>query len=374
MESTSKQIDVRYKDHVSDIIIARFHLLIPIGIFLHILFSLIDHISYSTQADLFLKIRIVDSIIALTLYVLSYSKLMRHHIVWLLNISGTVLVFGMAIMVYLSDGSASRYYEGANLVFLVFGIINSFYYKHNLLAFIVQLGAFELAMVLNGNPLNNINFAFANYFMGSTALFVVLMTKFYSEQHYKAFITQEQLRLNESKLASLFTTADKLSKTDELTRIHNRRYFFEMLSDKIKNCEASGGWFYLVIFDIDHFKKVNDTYGHTFGDTVLISIAQAVKNSIRSDDFLGRFGGDEFILCMHQISREALTIRLKKISDSINQLNLEYDNKTVTVSASFGASRFIPGIHLTEEKLMEIADAELLNVKKTARGNISINS
>lgn len=374
MKISESTIDIQYKKHINQIILSRFRILVPICIALHLLFNIIDQISYPAHANFFFQIRAIDCFIAILLYLLSFHPKIKDHSVWLLNLGGTTFVLGMAWMVYFTDGSASRYYEGANLVFLAFGMINSFYYKHNIVAFIIQIGFFEFAMLTNPAPFDQINFAFANYFMTFTAFFVIVMTKFYSEQHYKAFVNQENLRLSEAKLATLFNRADKLSKTDELTKIHNRRYFFEMLTDKIKHCETHGGWFYLVIFDIDHFKAINDTYGHSFGDTVLIKISETVKNSIRSNDFLGRYGGDEFIMCIDQIEHDALVGRLTRINTSVLKLNLMHNQRMVPVTISFGAARFIPGNGLTEEKLMELADQELLSVKRNNRGNISINS
>ena len=92
----------------------------------------------------------------------------------------------------------------------------------------------------------------------------------------------ERLRQNEKKLADLYTQADKLSKTDTLTEINNRRHFSEMLNKRMQDCEATKTSFYLVIFDVDHFKEINDSYGHIFGDKVLVKVIEIVKNNIRS--------------------------------------------------------------------------------------------
>jgi len=183
----------------------------------------------------------------------------------------------------------------------------------------------------------------------------------------------EQLRQNEKIMADLYSQADKLSKTDTLTEINNRRHFFEMLYKKMQNCEAAKTCFYLVIFDVDHFKEINDSYGHTLGDRVLVKVVEVVKSNIRSNDFIGRYGGDEFIICLDFPNKEGILNRLTKIRDDVKALSLTHDGKEVSISVSIGAAKFIPGTSMTEKNLIEKADFELFNVKKTTRGEISVN-
>lgn len=183
----------------------------------------------------------------------------------------------------------------------------------------------------------------------------------------------EQLRQNEKVLADMYSHADKLSKTDTLTQINNRRNFFEMLNKKMQDCETAKTCFYLVIFDVDHFKGINDTYGHALGDKALVKVVEVVKNNIRSNDFIGRYGGDEFIICLDFPNKEGILNRLTKISDGVKALRLPYEGKEIYISVSIGAAKFVPGTNITEEKLIEKADFELFNVKKATRGEISIN-
>jgi len=183
----------------------------------------------------------------------------------------------------------------------------------------------------------------------------------------------EQLRQKEKTLTDLYSQADKLSKTDTLTEINNRRHFFEMLNKKMQYCEVAKTSFYLVIFDVDHFKEINDSYGHTLGDMVLVKVVEVVKSNVRSNDFIGRYGGDEFIICLDFPNKEGILNRLTKIRDGVKALSLLHDGKKVPVSVSIGAAKFIPGTNMTEKNLIEKADFELFNVKKTTRGEISVN-
>ena len=183
----------------------------------------------------------------------------------------------------------------------------------------------------------------------------------------------EQLRQNEKTLADLYNQADKLSKTDTLTEINNRRHFSEMLNKKMQDSEAAKTYFYLVIFDVDHFKEINDSYGHTLGDMVLVKVVEVVKKNTRSNDFIGRFGGDEFVICLDFPNKEGILNRLTKIRDGVKALSFTHEGKEVSTSVSIGAAQFLPGTNMTEKNLIEKADAELFNVKKSTRGEISVN-
>jgi len=368
-----KDIDARYRVYTNELILFRFQLIASIGIVFHLAFFAIDRMAYPASSITFLKIRLVAALAVFILIFISFSKRIKPHIIWLADAAPTFLILNVCVMAFITDGSSNRYYEGANLIFLGISIINPFYLKHLICCFLIWIGLYDFSMLYGHGQFNLLNFTFANYFMSSTAFFVVLLTKFYKDQHYNAFVRQEHLKINEETLAALYSQADKLSKTDTLTEINNRRHFSDMLNKKIEACEEVKSSFYLIIFDVDHFKTINDNCGHAFGDTVLVKVVEVVKNNVRSNDFIGRFGGDEFIICLDLPDKEAIFNRLLKIRSGIRSLGLTHKGQNVPISVSIGASKFIPGTQMTEKKLMEKADFELFNVKKTTRGEISIN-
>jgi signal transduction histidine kinase len=192
------QIDARYYEYINGIILFRVRFVIcAIGIPLTLIFNLIDRIAYPASGMTFLKIRCIVVVLILLFTSFTYFKRVQSNIIWLADVMGSVMIIGVGVMVFLTDGSNSRYYEGANLVLLGFsGIVNPFYIWHTIGAFLVWIGCFEFAMLANHTHFNSLNFLFANYFMISTALIVAIMVKFYKDQHYKAFVQQEQLKLN----------------------------------------------------------------------------------------------------------------------------------------------------------------------------------
>ena len=88
----------------------------------------------------------------------------------------------------------------------------------------------------------------------------------------------------------------KLATTDGLTELYNHRYFQEKMSEKIKLAEKTGSQFSLIMIDIDFFKKFNDKYGHQAGDAVLKHVANTLKNNVRSEDYVCRYGGEEMTI------------------------------------------------------------------------------
>lgn len=113
---------------------------------------------------------------------------------------------------------------------------------------------------------------------------------------------------------------------DSATHVYNRRYFDDHLRDL-------DGEFTLAMLDLDHFKHINDTYGHLAGDAALSRAAQAIRSAIRTGDYLVRYGGDEFLLLFHDMPRNALKKKLESIRAAVESLEFpEYPGLRITVS------------------------------------------
>ncbi|MCJ7746601.1 MAG: diguanylate cyclase, partial [Desulfobacterales bacterium] len=110
-----------------------------------------------------------------------------------------------------------------------------------------------------------------------------------------------------------FSSIKDMAIYDTLTNVHNRRYFDERIGAETKKSFSSGTPLSLVMVDIDYFKKVNDTYGHTEGDKVLCKIASLLKNSVRKDDTVARYGGEEFVLILPGAKLEVTSMIAERI-------------------------------------------------------------
>jgi polar amino acid transport system substrate-binding protein len=155
---------------------------------------------------------------------------------------------------------------------------------------------------------------------------------------------------------------EELSKTDALTKLYNRRKIDEILN-KLQNKKYS-----LILLDIDNFKEINDVFGHLEGDKVLIKIAELLKNNINSNDVLGRWGGEEFLLiCKNTKEHEAYLIaeRLRKLIE-------ENDFKIRKVTASFGVSEANKKTSIKD--VLAKADIAMYNAKQNGRNQVIVSS
>lgn len=160
---------------------------------------------------------------------------------------------------------------------------------------------------------------------------------------------------------------------DGLTQIYNRNYMNKFLEKEIKKYTSTGGKFCLVLFDIDYFKKFNDTHGHLFGDKVLKLVSKFVADNIRKDtDYIFRYGGEEFVIFLKLSDLDAAYRKIEEIRQGIENMVIEKEDKTmVSVTCSFGISQFYThSTHLTQ--LIEYADTALYHSKKNGRNQVSI--
>jgi diguanylate cyclase (GGDEF)-like protein len=154
---------------------------------------------------------------------------------------------------------------------------------------------------------------------------------------------------------------------DALTSLYNRFYFHEVLTHEINRATRYNKIFILVMFDIDHFKTINDTYGHDIGDEVLIKLSVLVKKYLRKTDIIARWGGEEFMIFMPEtnISNAINKIDMLRVQIEQTQL-LQSLKKPVTVS--FGVTEFLQGD--TKNTLLKRVDVAMYNAKNNGRNKI----
>lgn len=155
----------------------------------------------------------------------------------------------------------------------------------------------------------------------------------------------------------------RMSLTDELTGLHNYRYIQKQLHIEMQRALRYSKSLSLCILDIDHFKKMNDEHGHPAGDAILKSMGPLLKNSIRSVDFVGRYGGDEFVIIFPVTSLKnviPLCERIRKIIE-----------KHCSLTVSIGVTSFNPKKHSSGTHLLEAADQRLYRAKKLGGNQIS---
>jgi diguanylate cyclase (GGDEF)-like protein len=164
----------------------------------------------------------------------------------------------------------------------------------------------------------------------------------------------------------------RLSLTDVLTQVHNRRSILEQLETAVARSRRSGTALAIALLDLDHFKRINDRWGHPMGDRVLQEAARVLQDCIRDGDAVGRFGGEEFLLLLPGASREGAERLVERCRARLAALQLMADNgEAVPVSASFGLA-CTSGSGRTTEALVRAADTALYQAKQNGRNRVEL--
>ena len=163
-----------------------------------------------------------------------------------------------------------------------------------------------------------------------------------------------------------------LASSDALTGIPNRRHLYDLAEQEIRRCQRYNRPLSALVLDIDHFKRVNDSYGHAAGDQAIRAVAQACAASLRAADILGRVGGEEFAVFMPETSGAMALHVAERICARIAELNLEHESQRFGVTASIGVSEFWPGRDSLEAVLMR-ADRALYRAKLDGRDRVVLD-
>ena len=161
----------------------------------------------------------------------------------------------------------------------------------------------------------------------------------------------------------------RLMTVDGLTEVHNKRYFHEMLERETSRCIRYDRTFSLVLFDIDHFKMINDTYGHLAGDAVLRKLGTLVKRHVRRDDTVARIGGEEFAIITPEIGVHGACELARKLRQLVEEAAFEFEGTRMDVTISLGVAMWEVGVR-TAEELMKRADEKLYEAKRTGRNRV----
>lgn len=167
----------------------------------------------------------------------------------------------------------------------------------------------------------------------------------------------------------IYTRTKYLSITDELTGLSNRRCFDNTLEKEFLRALRYNNKLTLVMFDIDHFKTVNDTYGHPCGDYILKEVANAALQTFRKTDTVFRFGGEEFVVILTETDIKQSEIPLERFRKTIETLDLTYQNQQINITVSIGAYQLDQSIGNKEEFLQK-ADNALYDAKNSGRNKV----
>jgi two-component system cell cycle response regulator len=160
------------------------------------------------------------------------------------------------------------------------------------------------------------------------------------------------------------------SVTDALTGANNREAFDGQLRMELSYAKRHSTDCALVLFDVDHFKRVNDTHGHPVGDEVLVEIAKATKRLVRNEDVFARYGGEEFALILRGIALEGARVVGERLRERIAALSLQTDQGPLSVTVSVGCASFGSTPDPSAENLVQTADRRLYVAKRSGRNRV----
>jgi diguanylate cyclase (GGDEF)-like protein len=172
------------------------------------------------------------------------------------------------------------------------------------------------------------------------------------------------------RVLELESRLNQLAKCDSLTGLYSQRTFFEFVHKEWSRCQERRTPMSCVMLDIDFFKRVNDTYGHSTGDEVIRSVARILEGHTRSSDIASRFGGEEFCVLLPQFDEQQAVSWAERVRKVIAQTEVAGGEKTIRVTASFGAAQRVDDTASPEE-LVDMADQALLVSKQTGRDRVT---
>jgi diguanylate cyclase (GGDEF)-like protein len=193
----------------------------------------------------------------------------------------------------------------------------------------------------------------------------------YEQMNRELIKTKVQLQKSTKELEKKNRQLKKLANVDGLTETFNHRYFQEALDAELNRSIRNESALSLIITDIDHFKKINDTYGHQVGDKVLKEFCEVTKEKIREYDLLARYGGEEFVIILPETEVDEAKIVAEKIRNAIAKHF--FGNDSIKVTASFGIATIFPSKEeVSKNDFIEKADFSLLQAKKNGRNCVEI--
>ncbi len=186
-------------------------------------------------------------------------------------------------------------------------------------------------------------------------------------RHIIAGYTRDLRELKDT--VSLLNKLEKLAFTDSLTGIYNRHYFLEHARKELSKTESGARSTFIILFDVDHFKNINDTYGHVAGDVILKAVAKTIQNILRPYDLFARYGGEEFIVFVSQSSFPSALRLAERIRKEIFSTRFTYMEQTIKVTISIGVANQVQA-NDSLDQIIDFADKALYKAKNNGRNRV----
>ena len=323
-----------------------------------------------------------------------YPDLMQRFVIFGILVIGFNILFGLTG--YLSFGHAAFLGVGSYSAVWMFKLLGMNVIPGILLSMVVA-GIFALAwgfLVLGlfmqaFRDLGLVEHTLFNYYWPPVASFSEMLTimfamgfqmrrvyqgKKHAERQYREHLElsksrlEEEVRLRTRELEQAKRAAELEARTDALTGILNRRSFLHDASLRLKLAQRQRKSCCLLMFDLDHFKRINDTWGHSMGDTVLCQFTETVSRAVRETDVFGRLGGEEFALLVEEPCDAAYALA-ERLRADIGRIRLPMDGEAMMLTASIGLASTGGGDAI--EELLHQADEAMYQAKMDGRNRVA---
>lgn len=185
----------------------------------------------------------------------------------------------------------------------------------------------------------------------------------------------KEAKLKSERIANELTKAnsqlEELAFRDGLTHLYNHRYFQEILGKEITRARRYKKHLCLILFDIDFFKNVNDSFGHPAGDKVLITLAQAISKAVRPSDIIARYGGEEFAVILPETSQAGMNVFAERLRRCAASAITMIKGKEIKITISCGGVYLSPEDNSTQQQLINAADRNLFLSKRNGRNRVT---
>lgn len=173
-----------------------------------------------------------------------------------------------------------------------------------------------------------------------------------------------------TEMRQLLNRMEELATVDDLTSAFNRRHFNELANRKIGRLQRYGGVLSLMMFDLDFYKTVNDTYGHAVGDRVLKIVVDIYRSVQRQSDILGQLGGDEFLILLPETPPQAAVIVAERLRAALEHHRMQHNEQFFAVTASFGVTGAVYPCPVSLDDLYNCADRAVYEAKDAGRNRV----
>jgi diguanylate cyclase (GGDEF)-like protein len=204
--------------------------------------------------------------------------------------------------------------------------------------------------------------------IGGLALYHKLPNKYLSSKIFNIILSELKLIM---RIKWLYSETKFLSITDSLTGLYNRRYFQQIFEREFSRSQRYGSRLSVAMMDIDNFKKLNDNYGHLFGDEVLAVLSRLLIESLRKTDYVARYGGEEFVAILPETSLEQAIIPLERFRNKIESHVFMFEEQQINVTISIGIAQ-IDDHMLNSDSFIMKADNALYQAKQKGKNRIEL--